>query len=327
MLISIVIPVFNVEPFIVECLQSVMRQTYTGPLECIIVDDCGTDRSMAIAEQLIAEYVGPIEFHIVHHEFNRGLSAARNTGTDIAMGVYVYYLDSDDYISEDCIALLVEPLKERDYDIVVGDYEMFGDRRDPTLLLEQRKEIIGNDAIFESYAERQIYVMSWNKLCKKSFLCDNGISFLEGQLHEDELWTYRVMLHVQSIAIVKKVLYWYRVRAMSIATDPTKAKEKVHSYFDTLQEIHQHPHNKANAYYKCLSYYWCLFLYLSFSNKVDFKNYYKVLRSSCPYHPLSLYKYGELSLLDVKKKIHFILPPNLGYLYLCLRNYKNSKFR
>ena len=68
--ISIIIPVYNVEPYIDECLHSVMRQTYKGPMECLVVDDCGTDKSMDVAERLIAEYDGTIEFRVFRHEKN-----------------------------------------------------------------------------------------------------------------------------------------------------------------------------------------------------------------------------------------------------------------
>ena len=122
-LITIVIPVYNVESYISDCLQSVMRQTYKGPLECILVDDCGTDKSIEIAQNMIAEYNGPIEFKVLHHEHNRGVSAARNTGIDAAKGDYVCFLDSDDWISDDCIEKLAQPLQNEVFDIVIGDYE------------------------------------------------------------------------------------------------------------------------------------------------------------------------------------------------------------
>ena len=69
--VSIIIPVYNVAPYIEDCLNSVMRQTYVGPMECILVDDCGTDDSMAVAERMITEYTGPIRFEILHHDHNR----------------------------------------------------------------------------------------------------------------------------------------------------------------------------------------------------------------------------------------------------------------
>jgi glycosyltransferase involved in cell wall biosynthesis len=73
-----------------------MRQTYEGDIECIVVDDCGTDGSMGIVNKLILEYNGPIMFKILHHTHNRGLSAARNTGISNASGDYLLFLDSDD---------------------------------------------------------------------------------------------------------------------------------------------------------------------------------------------------------------------------------------
>ena len=77
--VTIIIPVYNVAPYIKDCLKSVVRQTYRGGMECLLIDDCGTDDSIAIAEKMIKTYVGPICFRIIRHESNRGLSAARNT--------------------------------------------------------------------------------------------------------------------------------------------------------------------------------------------------------------------------------------------------------
>ena len=82
MKVSIVIPVYNVEAYIIECLESVARQTYRGEMECLIVDDCGADESIALAEDFIRSYQGDIHFQILHHDHNRGLAAARNTGAN-----------------------------------------------------------------------------------------------------------------------------------------------------------------------------------------------------------------------------------------------------
>ena len=78
--ISIIIPTYNVQDYIAKCLESIATQTYTDGVECLVIDDCGTDNSIAIAEQFIANYSGPISFQIIHHEQNKGVSAARNTG-------------------------------------------------------------------------------------------------------------------------------------------------------------------------------------------------------------------------------------------------------
>ena len=73
MKISIVIPIYNVSQYIADCLNSVFAQTYAGAMECLLVDDCGTDDSMRIVDELLASYQGPISFRILHHEHNRGL--------------------------------------------------------------------------------------------------------------------------------------------------------------------------------------------------------------------------------------------------------------
>lgn len=121
--VSIIIPVYNVAPYIEACLKSVMRQTYGGQMECIIVDDCGTDDSIAIAERMTAAYQGPIQFRMLHHDRNRGLSAARNMGTNAATGDYIYYLDSDDEITTDCIERLMKPIMaDGSIEVVQGNY-------------------------------------------------------------------------------------------------------------------------------------------------------------------------------------------------------------
>lgn len=87
--ISVIIPIYNVEPYIEDCLKSVATQTCLTQgvqLECILVDDCGKDQSIPICERFIDDYSGPIAFQILHHDHNRGLSAARNTGMQVAQG-------------------------------------------------------------------------------------------------------------------------------------------------------------------------------------------------------------------------------------------------
>ena len=105
---TIIIPVYQVEQYIQKCLLSVVSQSYTKGIECILVNDCTKDESINIAQKLIDEYRGNIKFRIINREENGGLSAARNTGILEAKGDYLYFLDSDDYITPDCIKVLAE---------------------------------------------------------------------------------------------------------------------------------------------------------------------------------------------------------------------------
>ena len=236
MVITLVIPVYNVEPYIADCLQSVMRQTYTGPLECILVDDCGTDNSIAVAEKLIAEYDGPIGFKVLHHDHNRGLSAARNTGMDAAKGDYVYFLDSDDWISDDCIEKLTAPLQDGDLDIVVGGFVTVGGPQIvlPKTLDEGKYYETGITRTFCNYG---VYVMAVNKLYRKEFMLKNQLSFEEGKIHEDEILAFELCCIDKSFYVIKSDTYFYRIRDNSIMTGNSDKFQKIANCFGILYGI------------------------------------------------------------------------------------------
>ena len=97
---------YQVEQYLAICLKSITDQTMTDGVECILVDDCGSDRSLFIAKDFIEHYQGNVLFRIVEREKNGGLSAARNSGIDVASGEYVYFLDSDDEITPNCLEIM-----------------------------------------------------------------------------------------------------------------------------------------------------------------------------------------------------------------------------
>lgn len=233
--ISVIVPVYNVEPYIAEGLRSVMRQTFSGPLECILVDDCGTDKSVEIAEKLISKYNGPIEFKILHHEHNKGLSAARNTGMEVALGEYLYFLDSDDWISDDCIEKLTQPLQQKEFDIIVGDYETVGELP-YQLELSLPEGAYHETGITHTFCNGGVYVMAVNKLYSKEFLVKNQLTFKESKVHEDEILAFELSCLEKSFYVVKAVTYYYRIRENSIATNKDRSK-KLERYIGVFQCI------------------------------------------------------------------------------------------
>ena len=321
--ISIIIPLYNVEAYIMDCLQSVVRQTYHGEMECIIVDDCGIDNSVCLVEQFIATYTGTIQFILLHHTHNRGLSAARNTGVDVAIGDYIYFLDSDDYLSDNCLETLTERLQEKHYQIVIGDYDTFGDKKAPSLLFEEADTLLGRDEIFHELAERQLCVTAWNKLCKTSFLKEHNITFLEGQLHEDDLWSYKCYTCADSIAIQHCITYHYRMRKGSIMETQQKSIKALSSLFDTIQFILENRGDlDATDYEKCALTYISKYLSSCVDSNHNFYTEYKFIRGHFSYSPISLFIHKKLSLMEVKHKFHFVLPIPIGYVYLLLRRFK-----
>ncbi len=214
MTISIIIPVYNVAPYVEQCILSVMHQTMRHGVECIIVDDCGNDDSMERVEKLIAGYDGEIEFSILHHGHNRGLSVARNTGIDAAKGEYLYFLDSDDWIVPECLELMLGCVKKHPgVDLVQGGimcdrffvgYETSDSRLPDYVIGNELKDTFLNPVNYPGTA--------WNKLVKSSVIKDNLLYFKENRLHEDDLWKFMLGNHVESICMLKHETYWYRVR-------------------------------------------------------------------------------------------------------------------
>lgn len=174
MLISIIIPVYNVSSYIERCLQSVMRQSYIE-IECLLVDDASPDDSIEKCERLIAAYTGPIRFSVLHHEHNRGLSAARNTGTESATGDYILYLDSDDALTDDCIETLVAPVRcDASIEMVVGNHERLSDGYPlPAMMMSRtdlpEAEFCGKEAVRSYFFEG------------KGFMCRLGTNWSSGR--------------------------------------------------------------------------------------------------------------------------------------------------
>ena len=179
--ISVIIPVYNVSAYIEGCLQSVIDQTYND-FECILVDDASPDDSIAKCKRMIADYDGPISFRIIYHPENRGLSAARNTGTAAATGDYIMYVDSDDVIKRDCIEKLKAPLiQDNSIEMVLGNVVRVinGVALQQSLAIKQDSvDIIGNSDVRNFFFNKKGMIQaSWNKLISKAFVNNYGLSF------------------------------------------------------------------------------------------------------------------------------------------------------
>ncbi len=218
--VSIVVPIYNVEPYVEDCIRSVMRQTYNGPIECIVIDDCGTDNSMDIVERLIAEYVGPISFKILHHSHNRGLSAARNTGMDAATGDYLFFLDSDDEISDDCLSMMmVQVIKYPGIELIQGLIQSVPDKA--FYHIERYRQlgfIEDNNWIRKEFFKwRNAFpCQAWNKLVLTDFIRNNKLYFLEGIIYEDNHWMFLVAQKLHRYSVINAQTYTHKLRPGSI---------------------------------------------------------------------------------------------------------------
>jgi len=219
-LVSIVVPVYNVDKYIERCFRSVASQTYQS-IECIFVDDCSPDSSVAILNGLVSEYLGVVNFEIVSHDRNRGLSAARNTGTEYATGDYIYYLDSDDEITPNCIEILVSyVLRYPNVQLIQGKTLTIpaprNDWRDISKL--HYPEYVSDPLWIKRsiLVPPRIPVNAWNKLLSRHFVLENSLYFYEGVIHEDECWMFYVAKRLSSIAFVQEYTYYHYVVPGSI---------------------------------------------------------------------------------------------------------------
>lgn len=219
MKVSVIIPVYKVEASIERCLKSVVSQNFSGSLECVVVDDASPDASMEHVHAFIRSCGSQVEWRVMTHESNKGLSEARNTGIAAATGEYLYFLDSDDEMAADALHNLTS-LAEKypDVDIVQGNIAVCpaSDGLDFDIARRHFPEYTDNIRWIREKMMEEIPVMAWNKLIRCEWVRHYGFLFKEGILHEDEHWRYQVFDKVRSIAFCNDVTYIYHMNELSI---------------------------------------------------------------------------------------------------------------
>ena len=236
MLFSVIIPVYNVEPYLRQCLDSVLNQTFAD-WEAVCVDDGSTDRSAAILE----DYSEKDPRIKVISQTNRGLSAARNTGMDAAQGDYVVFLDSDDWLEDDALQVIDGALGEEDMLCFSGRryFEATGSFNPADQLKEKTYE---NGMAY--YNENALLHRDFAFVCvvlrayKRLFLVENGLRFKEGIFHEDNLFTPMACYYAGKVRQINASLYNYRVRSKSITdTNPAKRLHDLMGVANALAEF------------------------------------------------------------------------------------------
>ena len=236
MLVSVIVPVFNVEPYLAEALDSVIRQTYTN-LEIIVIDDGSTDGSGRICD----EYAGKDRRIRVIHQENRGLSAARNAGLDVMKGEAVSFLDSDDAYYPEFIETMMTAMIRENAEIVTCKNsirrttgKMTGSRDEKIYPLIQ-PGVYGRAETLRALADDQINHSVWNKLYRKELW--SGIRFPEGSVYEDIAITYQLIDRSRKICVLDLPLYMYRKRPGSICG--TKTSKNITDYFNSRSRFEQ----------------------------------------------------------------------------------------
>lgn len=250
-LVSIIVPVYNVEKYLSECIDSILSQTYEN-IEIILIDDGSTDKSAQICD----EYTIKDKRSMVVHKTNEGVSAARNDGLKAANGQLIMFVDSDDWIDSETCGTAVNAMEESGADVVMWSYisENNGGK--------SRKIIFDSDTVFEGAdvkekLHRRLFGLMdkelahpeladslcpvWGKLYKKELILNNNISFVdlsEIGTYEDGLFNIEVFAKVEKAVYLNKCFYHYRKENTSSVTSGYRKDlfKKWQHLFDLMQE-------------------------------------------------------------------------------------------
>ncbi len=229
--VSVIIPVYNAEKYLRECLDSVVNQTLRD-IEIICVNDGSTDNSAAILQ----EYTKADSRITIIGQENQGLSAARNCGMRCAHGKYIYFLDSDDYIEKEALEILVRLAEDHDADSVHFATRPFYESEelhrtnnlDGYFDMKDFSGIYSGPEYIRTAREKYVYTAPvWMVLWRRALLSDNGFEFINGIIHEDEPFTFLADLASKRIVALPTVFHHYRIRSNSLKTSHVTHKNAI----------------------------------------------------------------------------------------------------
>ena len=260
MLFSIIIPVYNVEKYLRECLESVLCQTYED-WETICINDGSTDGSATILEEYAAK---DSRFKVIS-QANGGLSVARNSGLEAASGDYVLFLDSDDYLEKDALRIIADNLSDEDLLCFSGRrfFEESGEYEKADILPQETFE-----TGWEYYSRNALCHRNFAFVCvvlrcyKRAYLLENRLRFKPGIYHEDNMFTPLACYYAKKVKVIPDALYDYRVRESSIMTTRSlKHKEDILTIANSLAAffVPQAGTEKATVYKALTHHYQSVF--------------------------------------------------------------------
>lgn len=261
MKVSIIIPVYNASKYLIRCLDSVSAQTYQE-LECILVDDCGKDNSVVMAKEYMESYNGPISFRLLHHEHNSGAAAARNTGIRAATGEYLFFLDSDDSLVDNCIETLLSLYeKHPDIDLAQGNALSEDGHISPYGFPHDMPEYTNDKEELYRIQLSETTTAPWNRLVKKEFVLKHNLFFPEGYFTEDMYWCYFMAKHVRAAAFCNSGLYVYYINEGSMMTSPANHirwyNSRIWTSWRYLEDMEQNGSNKYQRQYLAINLLSC----------------------------------------------------------------------
>lgn len=236
-LVSVIIPVYNVEKYLHHCLESICNQTYPY-LEIIVIDDESPDNSGKIADALATK---DSRIKVLHIK-NRGAAGARNVGLDSLTGDYVFFVDSDDWIEPNTIEIMLKKLVDCGADIVQCQYVDEYKSQSINHICYNQVERYSDEEFIEDMIPHWENILIWNKIYKSQLF--NGVRFIEGRCIDDEFFTYKVVSNSSDIVIIQNYLYHYINRKSSAMGNVQKNKQRHIDQVDFVTQRYPYLTNK-----------------------------------------------------------------------------------
>ena len=262
MKVSIIIPIYNASKYIIRCLDSVFTQTFQD-IECILIDDCGKDNSVAIVERYIQNHQGSISFNLIHHKINRGAAAARNTGIKVSKGEFLFFLDSDDALVPETIETLLKLFeKYPDIEFAQGNVLSEDGSISPYGLKKHFPEYSNNHEELQRIMLCEITTAPWNRLIRRNFILEHNLYFPEGYFTEDMFWGYFISKFLKAASFTQKGLYIYYINEGSMMTSPANHikwyTSRIWTSWRYIEDMEKYGSNKYKRQYLAVNLLSCL---------------------------------------------------------------------
>ncbi|WP_342985837.1 glycosyltransferase family 2 protein [Clostridium saudiense] len=318
--VSVIIPIYKVEEYIYDCIESVIKQSYRN-LEIILVNDGSPDKCGEICNDYSKK---DNRIKVIHKE-NGGLSSARNVGLYNSSGKYIVFIDSDDFVKEDYIELLLKSLIESNSDISMCSFEYvekFNVKVNENILNENK--IYSNFDIIKKTLEGKVQFYAWNKMYKRELFINNLISYPEGRLYEDMPTFMKLLLNSKKVSYINKVLYSYRIRENSITFE--KGKNLANNFNDSIRDVNYilQSYNLINRFSDELINFNTMYtlmncknicIYSGYNSKKFYKEYNKLFKDN-------IIKYSLINILKSKSTQRWVKRDYILFKckLLCIKN-------
>lgn len=224
-LISVIMPVYKVETYLPQSIESVLNQDHQN-LELILIDDGSPDNCGAICDAYAAK---DSRVRVIHQK-NGGAAAAKNAGLRIAAGTYLSFVDSDDFLEPDVFGYMLKTLREQEADAVQFSFrDVYTDRVEPQVLTPC---VMNEKEYLIRFTKDWSCPLLWNKLYKRSLF--EGVFFEEGHKIDDEYFTYQGFLNPCKVVFDDKIIYNYRKRASSVMSSPKAGEQRILDCIDSM---------------------------------------------------------------------------------------------